>query len=67
MSQENVELVKRLYGTMRALPDLRDTSLEDDRAFLERIFGGYIDEQFEIHLPPDYPRASRCFEGEREA
>jgi ketosteroid isomerase-like protein len=63
MSQENVELVKRLYAALDELPDLRDTSLDDAQALLERIFGESVDEQLEIHLPPDYPEGEPVFRG----
>jgi ketosteroid isomerase-like protein len=64
VSEENVELVKGLYATWLALPDLRDTSrLDDAQTLLERIFGDYVNEQLEIRLPPDYPEGEPVFRG----
>ena len=48
---------------MLALPDFRDTSRDDDQALLARLFGDFVDEQFEIHLPPDYPEGEPVFRG----
>jgi ketosteroid isomerase-like protein len=65
MSQENVEIVRRLYATLDELPDLRDTSFEDEQALLESFFGNYVDEQLEIRLPPDYPEGEQVFRGRK--
>jgi ketosteroid isomerase-like protein len=65
MSRENVELVNRVYATLDELPDLRDTSLDDEQALLESIFGDYVDEQLEIRLPPDYPEGEPVFRGRK--
>ena len=59
MSKENVELVRNLYGIgagdwFNVAPD------EFDRAFRE-----YIDEQFEVRLPSDYPEGEPVFRGRK--
>ena len=57
MSQENVEVIRSLYeigagDSFSVAPD------EFDRAFRD-----YIDEQFEVRLPPDYPEGEPVFRG----
>jgi ketosteroid isomerase-like protein len=55
MSKESIELVQRLY----AIGDLLDASPEQfDRAFREDL-----DEDFEFHLPGDYPEGEPVFCG----
>jgi ketosteroid isomerase-like protein len=55
MSEENVDLVRDLY----ALGDwLNPTPDETDLAFRD-----YLDEQFELRLPPDYPEGKPVFRG----
>jgi ketosteroid isomerase-like protein len=55
MSEENVELTRRLYG----VGDLLKASSEQlDRAFTEDL-----DENFEFHLPGDYPEGEPVFRG----
>ena len=49
MSQENVELVRRLYAEEpRGLPAV---SPLDERVPLDRLFRDYYDEQLEIRMP----------------
>ena len=55
MSQANVELVRNLYE----LGDL----LNPDPDEIDRAFRDYLDEQFEAHLPPDYPEGEPVFRG----
>jgi ketosteroid isomerase-like protein len=56
MSQENVEVVESAYALiplgMQTPPDQVD-----------RLFRDYLDEQFELHLPPDYPEGEPVFRG----
>jgi ketosteroid isomerase-like protein len=56
MSRENVEVIRRLYETgvtpFDAAPDQ-----------INRIFRDYLDEQFEVRLPPDYPEGEPVFRG----
>jgi ketosteroid isomerase-like protein len=60
MSQENVEVIRRLYETgvtpFDAAPDQ-----------IDRIFRDYLDEQFEVRLPPDYPEGEPVFRGREGA
>jgi hypothetical protein len=48
MSEENVEIVRQLYS----LGDL----LNPDPDRIDQVFRDYLDEQFELRLPPDYDR-----------
>jgi ketosteroid isomerase-like protein len=55
MSEENVELVRNLYALelfLTANPDA-----------IDRAFRDYLDEQVEVHLPPDYPEGEPVFRG----
>jgi ketosteroid isomerase-like protein len=56
MSQENVEIVRTLYelggDPFNAAPG------QGDRAFRD-----YLDEQFEVRLPSDYPEGEPVFRG----
>jgi ketosteroid isomerase-like protein len=56
MSEENIELVRSVYALiplgMQTPPDQVD-----------RLFHDYLDRQFELHLPPDYPEGEPVFEG----
>ena len=55
MSRENMELVRAAYE----LADLLNPSPDQiDRAFRE-----FLDEQFEMRLPPDYPEGEPVFRG----
>ena len=56
MSQENVSLVRNLYDL---LPGLRESGGEA----LDRLFGDYVDDRFELHLPPDYPEGEQVLRG----
>jgi ketosteroid isomerase-like protein len=55
MSEENVELVRNLY----ALGDF----LNPNPAEVDQAFRDYLDEQFELRLPPDYPEGELVFRG----
>jgi ketosteroid isomerase-like protein len=59
MSQENVELVLRWYGF---LPDMGDADA-DDQAVLDEAFRDYLDEEYEVRLPADYPEGEPVFRG----
>ena len=60
MSQANVELVLRWYAF---LPDLGESDPADDHAILDEAFRDYLDEEYEIRLPPDYPEGEPVFIG----
>ena len=55
MSQENVDLVRRTYSE----GDLLHATTEQ----LDRGFREYVDEQFELRLPSDYPEGELVFRG----
>jgi hypothetical protein len=55
MSRENVQLVRNLYE----LGDLLNPNPDE----IDRVFRDYLDEQFEAHLPPDYPEGEPVFRG----
>jgi ketosteroid isomerase-like protein len=61
MSQENVELVRRLYaeGPLVGLA----VSPEDEQAILDRLFRDYYDERFEIRMPAAYPEGEQVLRG----
>ena len=61
MSQENVEIVRRLYaeGGPFALP----LSPDDERALLDRLFREFYDERVEIRMPADYPEGEQVLWG----
>src|ERR1700730_1759800 len=59
MSQENVELVLRWYAF---LPDMGDADA-DDQAVLDEAFRDYLDEEYEVRLPADYPEGEPVFRG----
>jgi len=61
MSRENVEIVRRLYaeGGPLALP----MSADDERALLDRLFGEYYDENWEVRMPADYPEGEQVLRG----
>ena len=63
MSQQNVELVRRLYATLAELPGLRDIGPEDGRAWMDRIFGEYLDDHWELRLPAEYPEGDLLLQG----
>jgi ketosteroid isomerase-like protein len=59
MSHEDVSLVRQLY---ELLPNLRESEPEAvDR--VDRFFAGYVDDQFEVQLPSDYPEGEQVFRG----
>ena len=57
---ENVELVRRWYAL---LPSLGGTDPNDDRAFFDRIFRDYLDQEYELRLPGGYPEGEPAFRG----
>jgi ketosteroid isomerase-like protein len=59
MSQENVELVRRVYA---ATPGLRDAEPADDPEYLDRIFRDFLDADFVFGWPPEYPEGSRVLQ-----
>jgi ketosteroid isomerase-like protein len=61
MSQENVELVRRLYAEGPLLG--MAVSPDDERAVVDRLFREYYDEQLEIRMPADYPEGEQVFRG----
>jgi ketosteroid isomerase-like protein len=63
MSQENVELVRRLYadGGPFALP----MDPHDEELLLGHLFREYYDEQFEVRMPADYPEGEQVYVGLR--
>jgi ketosteroid isomerase-like protein len=54
MSQDNVDLVRTVYGWNL----LTATAEQIDRGFRD-----YVDDQFEFRLPPDYPEGAQVFRG----
>ena len=63
MSQENVEIVRRWYAF---LPDVADVDAAEDQAILDQAFRDYLDEEYEVRLPadyPDYPEGEPVFRG----
>jgi ketosteroid isomerase-like protein len=60
-SQDNVDLVRRLYadGGPFALP----MSPDEERALLDLLFGEHYVEQFEVRMPPDYPEGEQVLYG----
>ena len=59
MSQENVEVVRGLYE----MGDFFNAAPEQ----FDRAFRDYLDEQFELRLPPDYPEGKLVFRGRQGA
>ena len=60
MSQENVKLVLRWYAF---LPDLASADPAHDQAILDQAFRDYVDEDYEVRLPADYPEGEPVFRG----
>jgi ketosteroid isomerase-like protein len=56
MSEENVELVRRLYAEGG---DLLHLTAEQ----IDRLFREDLDQDFEFRLPPDYPEGELAFRG----
>jgi ketosteroid isomerase-like protein len=61
MSQEEVELVRRLYAEEGSLGVV--VNPDDERAVLDRLFRDYYEEQFEVRMPPDYPEGEQVLRG----
>jgi ketosteroid isomerase-like protein len=63
MSQENLDVVRRLYadGGPFALPLAPD----EERELLDHLFGEYYDEQVEVRMPADYPEGEQIHVGRR--
>jgi ketosteroid isomerase-like protein len=63
MSQEDVDLVSRLYeeGGPFALP----LGPDEEQALLDRLFRDFYDEQVETHMPADYPEGEQVLVGRR--
>ena len=57
MSQENVEVVRSLYGLGG------DAFLNAGADAADRAFRDHLDEQFEVRLPSDYPEGEPVFRG----
>ena len=56
----NIELVRRWYAF---LPSLGSTDPNDDSALVDRMFGDYLDEEYELRLPGGYPEGEPVFRG----
>ena len=62
MSQEEVELVRRVYEVDG--PFWLPLDPDEERLLLDRLFGGDLyDEQFEVLMPPDYPEGAQVYVG----
>jgi ketosteroid isomerase-like protein len=59
MSQ-NVELVRRWYALV---PSLGEADPNDDPALFDWMVGDYLDEEFELRYPGDYPEGEPVFRG----
>src|SRR5262245_64892192 len=55
MSEENIEIVRNLY----ALGDFLNPNSDE----IDQAFHDYLDEQFELRLPNDYPEGEPVFRG----
>jgi len=60
MSQENVEIVRRLYAEA---PFRLAIGPDDERAVLDRLFRDPFEEQLEIRMPADYPEGEQVLRG----
>jgi ketosteroid isomerase-like protein len=60
MSQENVELVRRLYAEG---PFRLAVNPDDERALVDRLFRNYYDENVAIRMPGDYPEGEQVLRG----
>ena len=56
MSEQNVELARRLY---ELVPSLLDPAAE----VVDRAFRDHVDDRFELHVPPGYPEGEQIFRG----
>jgi ketosteroid isomerase-like protein len=54
MSQENVEIVESVYALIRL-------GMRTPTPQVDRLFRDYLDGQFEVHLPSDYPEGELVF------
>jgi ketosteroid isomerase-like protein len=61
MSQENVEIVRRLYA--QDGPFALPLSPDDERALLDRLFREFYDERLEVRMPADYPEGEQVHRG----
>jgi ketosteroid isomerase-like protein len=61
VSQENVEIVRRLYG--EGGPFALPLSPDDERALLDRLFRDFYDERLEVRMPADYPEGEQVLWG----
>ena len=61
MSQEKLEVVRRLYAEDGpfALP----LSPADEHALLDRLFRDFYDERVEVRMPSDYPEGEQVLRG----
>ena len=61
MSQEKLEVVRRLYAEDGpfALP----LSPDDEHALLDRLFRDFYDERVEVRMPADYPEGEQVLRG----
>jgi len=60
VSQQNVDIVLRWYAF---LPDLANAEATDDQTILDQAFRDYLDEEYEVRLPGDYPEGELTFRG----
>jgi ketosteroid isomerase-like protein len=56
----NIEPVRRWYAL---LASLGGSGPNDDSAFVDRVFGDYLDEEYELRLPGGYPEGEPVFTG----
>jgi ketosteroid isomerase-like protein len=61
MSQEQVELVRRVYADEGNLGVV--VNPDDEREVLDRLFREYYLEDFEVRMPPDYPEGEQVLRG----
>jgi ketosteroid isomerase-like protein len=61
MSEENVEVIRSVYGEFGELGAGDPLRAAPDQ--IDRVFRHYLDDQFEAHLPPDYPEGEPVFRG----
>ena len=65
MSQDDVELVRSIYGQWNSLYE-SGVPLRPIPDELDQQFRDLLDEQFEVRLPPDYPEGRPVFRGREE-
>ena len=61
MSQEEVELVRRVYADGGNLGVV--VNPDDEAAVLDRLFRDYYEEEFEVRMPADYPEGEQVLRG----